>query len=945
MPEQYSFESERALLERLGPQKAGSVRVLSFTRLAETVFRELGGLAGKRMDDCVRSLLLSRALEQVADHLTLYRRQIQDPAAIRAMMTVLTECKQCAISPLMLEEAARSLPASTLRGKTQELSLILSAYEALAAGAYIDPLDNLTLLAQRLPESALLREAAVYVDAFKGFTAQELQVLARGHAPDLPADDRSVRRYPAGHFRRLRPLFPRPAHRLPPYAPGPGRRRAVAKPLYLTENWRAENDALRWLEAGAFTPCPDVWEGDAEAVTVTPCADIYGECAWAARTIRRLLREGERCRDIALVARNFADYQGVLDVALEQEGVAYYMDARKDVLTDPLITLVLSALDAVTGGWETEEILRLLKTGLLPFSSQTVAVLENYVFQWRITGSRWKQDWVWNPEGLSVKETEENRLLLERINRQRRRLTEPLERLQNRMKGGRLTGRDFAQGVYRYLTDCRADAMLRYRVRRLEEAGEPSLARNLARIWDVLMELLDKFASALGEAALPAPKLTELFRLACGILDLGEPPQALDAVQVGSADRMRFSHPKTVFILGANEGVFPANPSAPGNPDGKGAGTAHLLRPPHHGYRGFSGGGGTLLRLYGSVRSLSKAVYQLYPGQCRRRNPFPLFPGRNGGADSALLPQREGAGGGRRRHRIGVGRLFPAGGAVRTPPPCPPPSGGCFRSGPITRQAWPPWSRAATEKPVRFEEADRAAAFFGRELRLSPSRVETYHLCRFAYFCRYGLRAKARRPADLDAAQFGTLAHYVMEKLLPVYAQLGFESIRKKQAMEDTEDAVREYVDTYMGGEENKSSRFAYLLTRLTATCGSLLWQVVLEMRQSRFVPVDYELPIGLPDEEHPEAVEPLRLTLPDGTQVYVQGKVDRVDILKKGDDAYVRVVDYKTGSKEFRLAEVMDGINVQMLIYLMSIWANGGQRYGRVTPAGVLYSPPSSRW
>ena len=86
-----------------------------------------------------------------------------------------------------------------------------------------------------------------------------------------------------------------------------------------------------------------------------------------------------------------------------------------------------------------------------------------------------------------MKETKENRLLLERINRQRRRLTEPLERLQNRMKGGRLTGRDFAQGVYRYLTDCRADAMLRYRVRRLEEAGEPSLARNLARIWDVLM--------------------------------------------------------------------------------------------------------------------------------------------------------------------------------------------------------------------------------------------------------------------------------------------------------------------------------------------------------------------------------------------------------------------------------------------------------------------------
>ena len=62
VPEQFSFESERALLERLGASEAGKVQVLSFTRLAETVFRELGGLAGRRMDDCVRALLLSQEI-------------------------------------------------------------------------------------------------------------------------------------------------------------------------------------------------------------------------------------------------------------------------------------------------------------------------------------------------------------------------------------------------------------------------------------------------------------------------------------------------------------------------------------------------------------------------------------------------------------------------------------------------------------------------------------------------------------------------------------------------------------------------------------------------------------------------------------------------------------------------------------------------------------------
>lgn len=67
---------------------------------------------------------------------------------------------------------------------------------------------------------------------------------------------------------------------------------------------------------------------------------------------------------------------------------------------------------------------------------------------------------------------------------------------------------------------------------------------------------------------------------------------------------------------------------------------------------------------------------------------------------------------------------------------------------------------------------------------------------------------------------------------------------------------------------------------------------------------------------------------------------MDRVDLYRTGEADYVRVVDYKTGQREFRLSEVLEGINLQMLIYLLSLWQNGEERYGRVTPAGVLYLP-----
>ena len=99
------------------------------------------------------------------------------------------------------------------------------------------------------------------------------------------------------------------------------------------------------------------------AVTVAACADIYAECAFAAHEIHRLLRtEGGHFRDFAVVVRSTAEYEGVLDTALEKAGIAYYMDRREDLLSDALPVLVLSALRAAKQ--DTEEILRLMKTGL-----------------------------------------------------------------------------------------------------------------------------------------------------------------------------------------------------------------------------------------------------------------------------------------------------------------------------------------------------------------------------------------------------------------------------------------------------------------------------------------------------------------------------------------------------------------------------------------------------
>ena len=119
VPEQFSFESERALLRRLGPRLASHVQVLSFTRMAELVFRELGGITGRRMDDATRFLLMSRAIEQTADHLVLYNRASEPGGPSAQSLSMVTEFKQCGIAPNQLEQAAAALDKGMLKRKTE----------------------------------------------------------------------------------------------------------------------------------------------------------------------------------------------------------------------------------------------------------------------------------------------------------------------------------------------------------------------------------------------------------------------------------------------------------------------------------------------------------------------------------------------------------------------------------------------------------------------------------------------------------------------------------------------------------------------------------------------------------------------------------------------------------------------------------------------------------
>jgi ATP-dependent helicase/nuclease subunit B len=943
VPEQASFENERAMLRLLGPVLARRVSVVSFSRLAEEVLRCYGGFAGRRLDDGGRSIFMSLALEQVKDRLDVYRRNAENTELVDLLLDARAEFKMCAVTPAALSEAADRMPDGTLRRKISELSLILSAYDALVAQSYIDPLDDLTRLKEKLEQNDYFSGYTVMVDSFQSFTVQEYDVLslilrqAKEVRVALCADRLDDPECGAGLFSLVR----RTAKVLVRLAKQNGV--PVAAPIFLNSGARFQSGDLRALEEGIYRPAHrNPFPGPCKAVVVYEAKNSYDESAFVAATIRRLvIGGGYRYRDFAVIARDPDLYRGILDEALESWEIPYFMDRPEEIDAEPLMRLVLSAFRITQNGFRSDDMFPYLKTGLCGLTQEQISLLENYTFVWNLSGKKWREEWTDSPEGFTGEAKPGDALLLAEINRCRRAAVDPLKRFAERT--AEADGEGMAEAVFRLLEELHAAENLKRLARQLADDGKPALAERELRVWDLLMEILDQTALVLGKTRVTGMRYAELLRLVIQSSRIASIPQGLDEVTVGAADRSRPADPKVVFLIGCAQGKFPMASGSGGlisdrerqeliglglelNDTAEGAAVQERFL------------------AYSSLCAASQRLFLSYPvsdAEGKANSPSSILT-----ETRAVLPKAE------TWNELLLEQTYFA----TAPKPALELAAQRWQTGDALSVTLKELLRrrgmgrtlacvadAAERRPFEFRDPCKAKDLFGRELHVSATQIETYHLCRFQYFCRYGLGARERKTAELNALEYGSLMHYLLQRLFQEVGSAKISGFADRELRAVILKFLEEYVETRFGGLKNRTPRFTYLISRLADSAQIVARHIARELMQSGFVPADFELQIG-------SAIPPLKIPLPDGGKAEIDGKIDRVDIMTRDGARYLRVVDYKTGHKEFRLSDVIYGMNLQMLIYLAALCENGKGRYGETLPAGVLYmpanrpSPPAKR-
>ncbi|HZJ56832.1 MAG TPA: helicase-exonuclease AddAB subunit AddB, partial [Clostridia bacterium] len=960
VPEQYSMQAERDLVQAAPKGGAIDAQVLSFRRMAYRVFGEVGGFTRRHISPSGKSMLIYRIIEELKDSLNYFDKVAGQSGFVSTISELISELKRYNITPNALEVLHTQIEDEALGEKIKEIGAIYKRFEETVHLRYIDADDDLTLMAEKLPESTLLDGAEIWIDEFSGFTPQEYSVIGEILKKakrvsvclctdylfdEMPFSSGDVFAPVRNTALRLREL---------------ARENQIDIEMPVTfkeEPFHRYKDSqeLAHLEGYFFTFPYKRYTMPTKDVEIFTAGNIYTEIEEAARNIQSLCRDGGiRYKDIAVVTRDLTEYEGLISAIFPQYSIPFFIDRKKPIDSHPLVTLVISMMDIFVHNWSYESVFRYLKTGLTGIVREDVDVLENYILANGIRGSQWTrgEDWDYRPDSgfYSGKITGREHSVIDRVNNTRQNILKPLMDFRRNTRG-RTPVRDMCSAVYEFLCDLGVPELIEERIDDLREAGSLNLANEYAQIWNIVMEVLDQTVEAMGEESMGIERFMEVLSIGFSEHKIGLIPPSLDQVLVGSVERSRSHEIKALFILGVNDGVFPAPPGEEGilsdrdrqTLRGMGVELAQDTRT-----RAFE----EQFIIYSTLSTTGGRLFISYPiadheGRTMRpsiiisrlKKLFPKIRERNNLSEtssqedtfnmvSAPLPTFNQLISAVRRGTLGHG-VDPLWKHVRS-----------WYEG---QESWGERVERVVEWMGYSNQAEkvgtkRAAMLYGSPMYSSISRLEQYAACPFSYYLRYGLGAKERRVYALAPPDMGSFMHDCIDVFSSRIkdAGIGWEELDRDWCHGEISSIVDELLEKKMGWLVNSSDRYRYLIVRLKRIVARAIWIIREHIIRSGFEPIGYEVSFG---ESEDDIFPPIVLELPSGDKIHLVGRIDRVDAHKGKDGTYIRIIDYKSGSRSFRLSDVYYGLQIQLVTYLGAVLDSGKGILGdKLLPGGMLY-------
>jgi ATP-dependent helicase/nuclease subunit B len=921
VPEQYTLEAEKQLIEHGKSDGFVGIEVVSFKRLAHKVFSEICQPEGVRISEIGKIMMLRRLFSTSKSDLTVYQSAYNKLGFLSKFHDLIKEFKQNMVTPEALDQMIGVVEDATLlKNKLKDFSVVYKAYENEKAKDYFDDEDFYMTLLEILPKSQNLKHAMIWIDGFDSFTVQELQILSilSSLATTLNIAICTDGVMKEGHFDHTNALFKRFSEM--------ARENGIALTAELCERPFPSHDILHIAENLLAYPYTKKAISE-DAVQIFVADNRLDEVEYCAAKIVDLVRhEGYDWQDFAVVTNDLDAYAMSIKRMFDEFELPYFLDQKRQVANNPLVHLIKSYLHMYSEGFSTEQMVNFLKTGLVESDVLAISRFEIYAKQYGVREKKLMRPF----------EIEGQDLTLENAVR------ETLASLIVPDFKSKITVRTAIEKLFELLIKLGVNEKIEAQVKAFTAAGNYDEAQHFAQIWNKTMDLFDQLVEIMGDEVVTIEALVEVVESGFDTTEVGLLPLSDSQILVGSIDRSR-AHPiKVLFFLGLNDGIVPEL----GN-------DKQLILDSEKAF--FSEKGIKLLA--DSQMFVSKEQFNLYFAMTRPTEKLYFSYARSDSEGRALrpsyfinklsricsniktidarithdvLPYRVSTSKGTVKHLATEMRR-----AVDGYPVSPEWEAAFAWYAENERQTANLLIHGLTHSNIVDKLSQKAVlAAYDLPIKTSVSRLERFVECPFKYFVESGLKPIPQKSYELGAPDVGILFHSALEHFGKTIFN---ENIDWKTLSKERSDAMMESIINTITDVDIYQSRFQYqyMINKLKRVSKKAAWTLTQQLSSGAFVPTAFEVAFG----DGPESVAPILVSLTNGESLLIRGVIDRVDTVEIDGKKYIKIIDYKSGRKSLSLSDIYNGLQMQLMVYLSACMDNPHYfKATEIAPAGAFY-------
>ncbi len=924
VPEQFTMQTQKALVEMHPGKGILNIDILSFERLAYRVFEETGGDNRKVLEDTGKSMVLQKMVQQHRKELDYLGSQMNKPGYLDEVKSLISEFMQYDIREDDLEEMKeKAKDQALLEMKLKDVGVLYQSFKKFLEGHYMTGEEVMDVLLKQLPFSEKLKGAELLFDGFTGFTPiqvnviRELLLLADRVCVTVTMDEREDIFAPG----KPHQLFFMSKQMIRTLA---GLTKDLEDPVCLKSSGKSrfsQASAMHFLERNIFRYRKGIYAKEQQEIQIFAAASPLEEMREAARRMAQFVRiDGYRYGEVAVITGNLEEYARLASQVFEEADIPYFIDEKHSVLMNPFVEYLRAAMEMAVQGFPYESVFRYLRCGMSEITREQADKLENYVLALGIRGyKKWSEKWVRVYRGMEADQIQE-------LNEIREIFAEEVSGLAEGFCAGKKTVEEYCRILYGFILKSNVWQKLKKQEQKFKDAGDKAMEKEYNQIYGIVMDLLDKMVEILGNETVSRQEFRQLLETGLSQAQVALIPPSMDQVMVGDMERSRLKNIKALFFVGVNEGNIPKSTQtggilseldrdffkeqgvelAPGPKELMNMQRFYLYlnmtKPGEHLILSFSdtnakGEGISPAYLIGSIRGLYPKLEIERESSSYPENPeagIGLFLEKlamETERDQELLSQTDAM----------FGELY-----------------SWYLREPEYRDRVQKLVQAAFEgKPEDIISRSVAKALYGEISPYSATRLERFAACAFAHFLQYGMKLTERVEYEFKAMDMGNVMHEALESFAEEVRKRGLkwteltEQERKQIADQCLDNIVADYGNTVL----KSSARNEYMIERTRRILYRTVWALQKQLDQGEFQPEGFEVTFG-------------------------GGRIDRVDILEDQNKVYVKVIDYKTGNTSFDLVYLYHGLQLQLMIYLDGALRVEQKKYPdkEIIPAGVFY-------